>query len=37
MVPKRRTRPSLVVGELSVCGEAVGRPMVERPEVRMLA
>ena len=27
----------LVVGELSVRGEAVGRPMVERPEVRMLA
>ena len=28
---------TLVVGELSVRGEAVGRPMVERPEVRMLA
>ena len=30
-------RFSPVVGELSVRGEAVGRPMVERPEVRMLA
>ena len=37
MVPKRRTRPSLVVGELSVWGEAEGRPSVDRPEVRMLA
>ena len=37
MVPKRRTRLGLVVGELSVRGEAVGQPMVERPEVRMLA
>ena len=29
--------PVPVVGELSVSGEAVGRPAVELPEVRMLA
>ena len=37
MVPKRRTGPCPVVGELSVRGEAVARAMVDRPEVRMLA
>ena len=37
MVPKRRTSDSLVVGELSVRGEAAARAAVDRPEVRMLA
>ena len=38
MVPKRRTIAfAVVVGELSVWGEAAGRPAVDRPEVRMLA
>ena len=38
MEPKRRDVPEgTSVGELSVRGEAGGRPPVERPEVRMLA
>ena len=37
MVPKRRAGWIPAVGELSVRGESLGRPRVDRPEVRMLA